>query len=260
MDLATLFGLVFGTVCIVVSILIGGGWAPAAVMDFVDAPSIFIVVGGTLAALAVAHPISDIKRLVPLFMRSIKSPSNNTFELIEKIVHYSDTARRNGLLSIEHAMEPGDDPFLRRGLRYAVDGMDREQIEASMEAELESMGSRHSGGKRVFDTIAGMGPAFGMLGTLIGLVAMLKNMSDPKAIGPNMAIALITTFYGACIANLVFAPAATKLSIRHEEEELNKRIIIQGVLGIQAGENPRALKSRLLVFLAPQLRGSEEEA
>lgn len=258
MDFATVFGISFGLFAIMLSVVIGNGGNIGALGDYVDTPSMFIVFGGTLAALLISFPTGELKRLTGVAMQSFRSKNTNTFELIEKIVHYSDMARRNGLLSIEHAMEPGDDPFLRRGLRYAVDGMDRDQIRESMEAELANVMFRHDGGKAIFDGIKEYGPAFGMLGTLIGLVGMLKNLSDPKAIGPNMAVALLTTMYGTVLANLFAGPISNKLGIRNAEEQLNKEIIIQGVLGIQAGENPRALKSRLLIFLAPRLRGEEE--
>ncbi len=258
MDLGTVFGLVVGTVAIALSIIIGNGGNVGAMMDYIDGPSVFIVFGGTVAALFISHPAGDLKRLFSIAMNSLKTRNTNTYELIERVVQYSDMARRNGLLSIEHAMEPTDDPFLRRGLRYAVDGMDRDQIKESMEAELENVMSRHEQGKQFFDNIKDFGPAYGMLGTLIGLVGMLKNLSDPKAIGPNMAVALLTTMYGTIVANFIGGPIGNKLAIRNAEERLNKEIIIQGVLGIQAGENPKALKSRLLIFLSPRLRGEED--
>ncbi len=260
MDIGTIFGLSFGTFAILLSIVIGNGGDVGAIGDYVDGPSIFIVIGGTASAMMISYPLSNLKDLIPVTMQSIKSKSTNTYELIEKVVHYSDMARRNGLLSIEHAMDPGDDPFLRRGLRYAVDGMDRDQIKESMEAELDNILLRHEKGKSLYDNIKDFGPAFGMLGTLIGLVGMLKNLSDPKAIGPNMAVALLTTMYGTIIANFVGGPIGNKLASRNAAEQLNKEIIIQGVLGIQAGENPRALKGRLLVYLSPKLRGDEEAA
>lgn len=259
MDIGTIFGLSFGAFAILLSIVIGNNGDVSAIMNYVDGPSIFIVVGGTASALLISHPVAEIKRLRSVAMQTLRTRNVNTYELIEKIVHYSDMARRNGLLSIEHAMDPGDDPFLRRGLRYAVDGLDRDQIKESMDAELENIIARHASGKKLFDNIKDFGPAFGMLGTLIGLVGMLKNLSDPKAIGPNMAVALITTLYGTIIANFIGGPIGNKLAVRSAEETINKEIIVQGVLGIQAGENPRALKSRLLIYLAPKLRGDADE-
>ncbi|MCC6465567.1 MAG: MotA/TolQ/ExbB proton channel family protein [Planctomycetes bacterium] len=260
MDTLTLFGLIFGASCVAISILMGASWNFSSLFTYVDYPSIFIVAGGTIAALSIAHPGSDLRGLMKVVMNSVKTNPSDTYELIEKIVHYSDMARRNGLLSIEHAMDPADDAFLRRGLRYAIDGMDRDQILSNMQAELDNIAARHSGGKRMLDSLKDFGPAWGMLGTLLGLIAMLQNMSDPKTIGPSMAIALITSLYGALSAFLVFGPMGTKLAIRHEEEALNKEVIIQGVLGIQAGENPKALKGRLLIYLSPKLRGEELEA
>ncbi|MCC6573117.1 MAG: motility protein A [Planctomycetes bacterium] len=259
MDVATLFGLVFGAVCIAVSILIGGGGNPASLLTFVDAPSVFITFGGTLAAMAISHPLADFKTATKVFFKTFRNIKHNTLDIVEKISGYADLARRNGLLSLENAVDPNDDPFLRRGLRYAVDGMDRDQIHTTMQAEIDQISTRHAEGKKFFDNLTGFGPAFGMLGTLIGLVAMLKNMADPKTIGPNMAIALITSFYGAVIAFVFAGPIANKLSLRHAEETLNKEVILQGVLGIQAGENPRALKSRLLIYLSPKVRGETVE-
>jgi chemotaxis protein MotA len=171
--------------------------------------------------------------------------------LIEQLVELAEVARRDGILALEGMTEEMDEPFLVNGLRMAVDGTDPEIIESIMETELENVIERHEAGRGLLEALGKYAPAFGMIGTLIGLVAMLANMDDPSLIGAGMAAALITTLYGSLLANVIFLPMADKLALRSQEEVLNKTIIIQGVMAIQSGDNPRNVASKLMTFLPP---------
>jgi chemotaxis protein MotA len=170
------------------------------------------------------------------------------------MVKYAEVARRDGILALENVTADIDDPFIVSGIQMAVDGTDPDLIEAIMMNDLEAVEARHAEGKAVFDNIGKFAPAFGMIGTLIGLVIMLKNMNDPSKIGPGMAVALITTFYGALLANLVALPLAEKLGRRSREEVLLKMIVIKGVMAIQSGDNPRIVEQKLKTFLPTRMR------
>jgi len=178
------------------------------------------------------------------------------------LVKYAEIARRDGILALENVTSKISDPFLISGIQMAVDGTDPDLIETIMSNDLEAVQSRHAEGKALFDNAGKYAPAFGMIGTLIGLVVMLRNMSDPSAIGPAMAVALITTFYGALVANVFALPMAEKLALRSREEILLKQIIIKGVMSIQSGDNPRIVEQKLRTFLPYRSRmaGSQKEA
>jgi len=255
--MGSLIGYVWGFFAIVASIYIAGGYDFAVVWLFVDAPSVFCVIGGTLAAILVAHSFSDIlaarKTVVKLFSYRLDDP----VELIKKLVRYAELARKNGILALDGATDPTDDPFMAKGIQLAVDGIDPDQIRETMETELAYTQERHTSGRSLYSNIAKYAPAFGMIGTLIGLVIMLKNLSDVNLIGPSMAVALITTFYGAIIANLIAMPAADKLGNYDGAEKMNKEIIINGVLAIQSGDNPRMVEQKLKIYLPPNLRGAD---
>lgn len=250
----TLLGLFIGTVCIVAGIIIGGGGDPSSIMYFVDFTSVFVVIGVTIGVVFVAHPMEDVKVLTKVTGKLFKYPLDDSAELIKKLVRYAELARKNGILALDGATDPEDDPFMSKGIQLAVDGIDPDQIRETMESELSYLQARHARGKKLYLTLGTYAPAFGMVGTLIGLVLMLRNLSDINSIGPAMAVALITTFYGAIIANLLTLPAADKLGIRDAQESMNKEIIINGVLAIQAGDNPRMVEQKLKVYLPPALR------
>jgi chemotaxis protein MotA len=257
-DLATIIGSVLGWILIFGAILAGGtGIAP-----YINVPSVLIVIGGTAAAALVAFPIGQLKKMPAVVLKTIFVKSDNASELIETIVGYAEVARRDGILSLESMTADMDNEFVVRGIQMAVDGTDPELIEQIMEAELENQVVRHAEGKAILDTLGRYAPAFGMIGTLIGLVAMLANMDDPSMIGAGMAAALLTTMYGAIMANLMFLPAADKLASRASEEVLIKTIIIQGVMSIQSGDNPRVVQQKLMTYLPPAQRieeGDEDE-
>jgi chemotaxis protein MotA len=188
--------------------------------------------------------------------RGFFARSMTVSDVIERIVTLGELARREGVLSLESRLEELDDEFLKGGLRLVIDGTAAGEIEQILTSELEALDQRHGQGKGIIDLIGKYAPAFGMIGTLVGLVAMLRNMSDPKAIGPGMATAILTTFYGAVIANVVCLPLSDKLNFRHEEEMLLKTVMLKGVLSLQAGDNPRVTQAKLSVYLPVEQRGA----
>lgn len=255
MDLGTILGILMGFALIGWAIFSGG-----SLDAFLDPASVVIVIGGATAATMVSIPLLRLKKFVPVLTKALKHKSESVEKLIADLVSYAEVARRDGILSLESMTKDIDDPFIVRGIQMAVDGTDPELIEQIMTTELENVMERHDDGKGIFDSLGKYAPAFGMIGTLIGLVAMLSNMEDPSKIGTGMAVALLTTLYGAIFANLVFLPLGEKLSKRSGEEVLHKTIIIKGVMAIQSGDNPRIVEQKLRTFLPPSARpGNEEE-
>ena len=252
MDLATVVGLVLTMALLVGAMAMGVGIGP-----YIDVPSILIVFGGTTGVLLVGFKMEQMKNLVKIFMIAIKPPQENLAELIKKMVDYSTKARRDGILALE--MDANNEPneFLKKGLSMAVDGNEPDTIRDLLEIEMDQTSGRHKLNAQIFDQMAGFAGAMGMIGTLIGLVAMLLNMADPSAIGPSMAVALLTTMYGAMIGNIVGAPIANILNIRDGDEMLSKTLILEGIMAIQAGDNPRTLEAKLLSFLPPNERASQ---
>jgi chemotaxis protein MotA len=248
-DIATVAGVILGAALVGTAIVLGG--SPAA---YVDPASMLIVLGGASAATLASYPLARYMRIPQVCMKAIFAKKQDPVQLVEQLVELAEIARRDGILALEQSVERIDDPFLIRGIQMAVDGSDPEVIESIMETELENLMERHESGKGMLEAYAKYAPAFGMIGTLIGLVAMLQNMDDPSKIGAGMAAALITTLYGALMANILFSPLADKLGQRSHEEVLCKTIVIQGVMAIQAGDNPRNVQSKLMTFVPPALR------
>lgn len=255
MDISTVIGLILA-----VGLVLGAIMTTTSITTFIDIPSILVVIGGTIAATLIAFPLNRVFKLVSVFMKTIFNKPANSLENMSAIVSLAEIARRDGILSLESHLADGKfDDFLTRGLRMAIDGQEPGVIESAMELELESLIERHANGKAILDTVGKYAPAFGMIGTLIGLVVMLQNMEDASQLGPAMAVALITTFYGSCVANMVALPLADKLALRSAEEVSSKVMIIRGVMCIQAGDNPRIVKQKLLAFLDPKQRVAAEE-
>lgn len=258
MDLASIIGLVACGIVFIFGIISSGG--TAALGNFIDPPSIFITFGGSafcvMASYSMVNFVGGLKSISLIF----KAPLINVSEMIGKIIELSNVARKEGLLSLEEAAGDLDDAFLKKGILLIVDGTDPELVRAIMETELISIEARHKGRIGFWDALGAMGPAWGMIGTLVGLVNMLNKMDDPSAIGPGMATALITTLYGSLLANWVCAPVASKLKENNSDEIMMKEIMIEGLLSIQAGENPRVIEEKLKSFLAPKDRMSTEEA
>ncbi|EOC99712.1 Flagellar motor rotation protein MotA [Caldisalinibacter kiritimatiensis] len=250
MDLATLIGLISGFLFIIIGVSTGSG----NVMSFLHPASILIVLGGTIAATFVSFPIkkvlSTFKVVKNVFVNKTFSPN----EIIQQIIRLANVARKEGLLALEEAAEDIDDEFLKKGILLIVDGTDPELVRNILETELAFLEERHSQGQGIFEAMGTYSPAFGMIGTLIGLISMLRDISDTSSIGPNMSTALITTFYGTLFANLIFLPISNKLKGKSKEEIILKELMVEGLLSIQAGENPRIIEEKLKTFLAPDVR------
>lgn len=213
--------------------------------NFWDPSSLAVVVGGVATALMVSFPMNVFGK-IPRHLKIIFAPKKyDPQKYIDEVVELAEEARSNGLLSLEAKLEETKDEFLKNGMMLVVDAVDAEKVRSILENELEYLDDRHARDRAFYDMAAGYGPAFGMVGTLMGLINMLKQLSDPDAIAPAMALALVTTFYGSVLANGIFLPISNKLKIRHEEEYLCKMIVMEGIQGIQAGDAPRFLREKL---------------
>lgn len=253
MDLASLIGIIGGIVLIVIGIITGEE-GPAALKNFGDFVSIVITLGGTMTGLLTSNTISDYINGLKCFTLALKTQKVNEGETIKKIIDLSNVARKEGLLALEGAAAELDDQFMKKGVLLIVDGTDSDLVRAILETELSCIETRHKKVISFWNNMAAMGPAWGMIGTLIGLVNMLKNLEDASTIGPNMAVALLTTLYGSMIANWIATPVANKLSVNNGIEIMLKEVMIEGLLSIQAGENPRVIEEKLKSFLSPKQR------
>jgi len=236
-------------------------WGGTGVLAFLDVPSTFIVVVASIAIVIYSGPkLSDGLGIFNSIAMTFKTPSFGELEIARKLLSFSEKARREGLLSLEEEVQDVENDFLRTGLRLSIDGTDRDVILNLLEMEINKMQERHSKKARFLDLLAQVAPACGMWGTVVGLVGMMKNLaSDPAMVGPNMATALITTLYGSVLANVMAIPAARKLRFYDAQETNAREMIVEGVLSIQAGDNPRILGQKLLAFLSPQDRRALEQ-
>jgi len=255
MGLANVIGIVLGSGLIITAIITGGF---DKIFLFVDVASVFIVFGGAFAALFVGYPVVAILKIHRPIMVTFTAKARDPLKMIEQITALSEAARREGLLSLENHMEEIDTPLLATGIRMAVDGMSPEVVESIMNTKIEALNARHEYGKGLVANLGRYAPAFGMIGTLIGLVLMLADL-NPDTIGTGMAVALLTTLYGAIISNLVFLPWADKLGLINDEEMMEMEIIVKGVIAIQSGENPRIIKQKLFMYLPDSEIPVEEE-
>jgi len=255
-DIASILGLVICFAMVILGIATSGGLS--TIGNFIDIPSVAITFGGAFSAILASYTLQEFLAGLKSFALIFKLPTVNTSEMIRKIIELSNIARKEGLLSLEEATAELDDEFLKKGILLIVDGTDPELVRAIMETELISIENRHKSKISFWESVGTMGPAWGMIGTLVGLVNMLQNMSDPNSIGPSMATALITTLYGSLLANWICAPVANKLKNNNELELMEKEIMIEGLLSIQAGENPRVIEEKLKSFLAPAERVTED--
>ena len=249
MDIASLVGLLFCLAMFLLGVVTSGGIT--SLPSNWDLPSMAITIGGSFASVLAGMSFKSFINGIKSFGMILRVPKDNTTEMIQNIINLSNVARKEGLLSLEEAAGDLDDEFLKKGILLIVDGTDPELVRAIMETELVSMDSRHKATIGFWESIAGMGPAWGMIGTLVGLVNLLNNMDDASAIGPNMATALITTLYGSLLANWICAPITSKLKGYNESEIMQREIMIEGLLSIQAGENPRVIEEKLKSFMAP---------
>ncbi len=250
MDIATIGGIVASLVFLALGII----FAQGSFLLFFDPPSIMVTVMGSFSALIASYPLSYILGVSKIIRFAFFAPEMNAKEMIITLVSFSEKARREGLLALEDDLDELDDDFLKKGIQLVVDGTDPELVRRIMETELEYIMERHDKGKKVFEDWALLAPAFGMIGTLMGLILMMVNLEDKAAIGPGMSTALITTLYGAIMANAILTPIANKLEIRANEEVLMKLIMIEGTLSIQAGDNPRIVRDKLIAYLEPSQR------
>jgi chemotaxis protein MotA len=224
----------------------------ADILTYINGPSIFITVGGTFGALVASTPMEDLKKLFPLVMLSMRKSEIDLNQQIEDIVDMANIARRNGLLALEDRINGMEDPFMKNGVMLILDGTDPELVKNVMETEVYFIDERHSRNAAIFDRGSALSPAFGMIGTLIGLINMLQQLDDSAALGPAMAVALITTFYGVLMANVIFNPIANHLRLKSMDEQVQKNIIIEGILSIQDGENPRVIRDKLKAFISKE--------
>ncbi|MBN1556147.1 MAG: MotA/TolQ/ExbB proton channel family protein [Phycisphaerae bacterium] len=249
MDLGTIIGIAAGSACVIISIITGGD-----AKVFINVPSMLIVFGGMLSATLMHFSLGQFKSIFTVTKKTIFCKLPQHKEVIQKMVNYSAINRRDGSLALEKQINEAGDKFFIKGLRMVVDGQAEDVIEKQLGREIDNLVERHSIGKKILEFMAASAPAFGMIGTLIGLVQMLGSLEDPSQIGVGMATALITTFYGAILANLLFIPLAGKLGMRSKDETLMREMIVEGILGIAAGEAPTAVKDRMQTFLATNNR------
>ena len=255
MDLASLIGLLLGAGMVVFGIVTGDGGF-SLLKNFVDVPSIIITIGGSLAGLIAANKLSFLGSGFKGIALSMKEPGYDPAAMITNIINLSNVARKEGLLALEEAANNIEDEFLKKGIMLVVDGTDPELVRGILETDLMCLEDRHKKVAGFWDKWAEMGPAWGMIGTLVGLVNMLKKLDDASTIGPNMAVALLTTLYGSLIANWLCAPISGKMSLDNTIEVALKTIIIEGLLSIQAGENSRVIEEKLKSFLEPSARNA----
>ena len=251
LDLSTVVGIGAAFGLMLMAILQGG---PLSI--FINVPSLMIVFGGTFGNTLVHYPFGDVFDALNVAKKTFLHKEAPINDLIGQLMEFANKARKEGILALQGAMEAVDDEFLRKAMQMAVDGQEPETLRKMLNTEIEYIQIRHGKGAEIFSSIAAYAPAMGMVGTLIGLVQMLQTMSDPSSIGPAMAVALLTTFYGAVIANVFCSPMAGKLKNRSASEVLTKTLIIEGMQSILSGENPRIMEQKLHAFIAPKLRES----
>ena len=250
-DIATIIGIVVSFGLMIWAILMGG---PLSL--FIDVPSIAIVFGGTAGVALISFPLADVLGTIAIFKKTVLIREADTNALIAQMMEFATKARKGGILSLQDSIDQVEDQFLVKALQMAVDGQEPADLKTMLQTEIDNIAARHSNGAQILDTMGAIAPAMGMVGTLIGLVQMLQNMSDPAAFGPAMAVALLTTFYGAVLANVLFLPMAGKLKTRSKTEILQKTVITEGMESILSGENPRIMEQKLHAYIAPRKRES----
>jgi len=259
MDLGSVGGLIGGAAAIIIGIL----WAGSPLSAYIDIPSIFIVVVGTIMSTLISFPMKKVLGIAGFVRWAFFSKAADPAQTIDMLVTFSEKARREGLLALEDDVSEVSDTFLKKGIQLVVDGTDPELVRNLLSTDLNNIEQRHMEGINLLIYAAGVAPAYGMAGTLIGLIAMLRNLEDKASLGPNMAVALITTMYGSIMANLFLSPLANKLDSNNKRELMMKEIMIEGTLSIQQGDNPRIVKEKLASYLPPAQRaglgGDERE-
>lgn len=253
MDKGTLIGIILGAVCIVVSILLD-----SSIALFLNVPSLLIVVGGTSAALLISFPLKQFVSAMKTAKHAFTDKEENPQVVIDTINKLAQIARKDGILALEDYIQSEKDEFLKKGVLLAVDGTDVDLIKGILETELSFIEDRHKENQKFWEGVAEFGPAWGMIGTLIGLIAMLSSLDDPTTIGPKMSVALITTLYGSMLANFIATPIVNKLKLRSSHELLLKQVTIEGILSLHAGESPTVIDQKLKAFLSPTLQENQQ--
>lgn len=251
MDIATILGVISAFGLVWIAIFMGGG-----IQLFINIPALMIVVGGTLGATMINYPLRDVFGVFKVVKKALFARNTSVAELIKRFMAFAQKSRKEGILALEAEIKEVNDEFLKKGVQLAIDGLEPQEINDILETEVEFVRSRHQLGAEIFSTMGTFSPALGMIGTLIGLVQMLQTMDDPSRVGPAMAIALLTTFYGSIIANIVCLPISGKLRTRSKEEVLTKEMAIQGIVSLSNGDNPRILEQKLQAFIPPNQRES----
>ena len=254
MDIATIIGFIGGVAMVFLGVFSGG----SSIMNIIDIPSVIITIGGSYMALFVSSPMNKALGIWGILGRCFKVFDYGEKTAVQNMVSLSEKARREGILALEEGLDDLDDAFLKEGLRLMVDGSDGTAIRAILENEMAQMEARHMEWAGVMTQWAGYAPGWGMMGTVIGLIGMLQNLEDKSSLGPNMAVALITTLYGSMMANWLFGPLATKLLAQNSAEMNSREMVLEGILSIQAGDNPRVLAQKLLTYLDPKSRKAIE--
>ena len=249
MDIATILGVVSAFGLVLTAIFMGSG-----LELFISIPSAMIVVGGTIGTTMINYPLKEVIGVLNVVKKAIIAKTPSSEDLIRQFMEFAGKARKEGILSLEGDIKNVSDEFLQKGIQLSIDGLEPKAISDLLETEVDFIRNRHQLGAEVFTTMGTYAPAMGMIGTLIGLVQMLQSMDDPSSIGPAMAVALLTTFYGSVMANIICMPIAGKLRVRSKEEMLIKELTIQGVICLANGDNPRSLEQKLHAFLPPKLR------
>ena len=244
MDIATVLGILSATGLVLGAIFMGSG-----LNVFINIPSLCIVVGGTIGVTLVAYPLKDFLSVFKVVQKAIFTKNISTAELISKFTDFANKTRKEGILALESEIKELSDEFFKKGVQLSIDGLEPQQIQNILDTEIDFVRDRHKLGADIFTSMGTFAPAMGMIGTLIGLVQMLQSMDDPSTIGPAMAVALLTTFYGSLMANICCMPIAGKLKTRSKEEMLTKEMTIQGIISLSNGDNPRILEQKLLAFL-----------
>ena len=252
MDIASLIGIIGGATVIVLGVATSGG----SLGGIIDIPSVFVTIGGSYATLFIVAPLKQALGLFKCMGRAFKTFDNKEEDKIRTLYQLSESARRGGLLALDEKLNDLDDNFMKDGLKMVVDGTDGNVVRTIMESEMSASEGRHLSMVNVVNQWAGFGPGFGMMGTVIGLIGMLNNLEDKSSLGPNMAVALITTLYGSMLANWLVGPFAQKLMSQNAAEMAAKEMVIEGVLSIQSGDNPRILAQKLLSYLDPKRKAA----
>ncbi|MCE1254705.1 MAG: motility protein A [Anaerolineae bacterium] len=256
MDISTIAGLLLAVVIVVVSLIMDGG-SPAEL--FAHPQAILLTWGGSLVATMVTVPL-EIALKFPMYIKAvIFTKKENPLEVIELMANMADKARREGLLALEEESKKIEDPFLRKGIMLVVDGIEPVQVRTILELEIHNMEARHAMGYGFFNTAGGFSPTFGIIGTVMGLISVLKSLSDPDKLAKSIAGAFLATLWGLIAANMVFLPIGSKLATKSHEEVAYRRMLLEGILSLQAGENPRLIREKLSVFLSPNKRPGEEK-